>query len=43
MESTKFHGLVPREASRSESVRDGESAGLLRDGTYCNEIEISTE
>ena len=27
------------EASRSESVRDGESAGLLREGTYCKERE----
>ena len=28
-----------RDASRSESVRDGESVGLLQERTYCNERE----
>ena len=39
VESTKLHGFTSRDTFRSESVRDGESAGLLREGTHCNERE----
>ena len=35
----KFHGLMSSKVSRSESVRNGESTGLLWEGTYCNERE----
>jgi len=38
-DSMHFHGCMSSEASKSERVRDGESARLLLEGTYCKESE----